>query len=67
MTTPQGSVGFNCPGCGSPRQSFGGIEAFMGTQAFCPNDACRIVTWNPEKTLDENLDDFGVLDLKDLP
>lgn len=56
-------VGFNCPSCGSPRQSFGGIEAFMGTQAFCPNDACRIVTWDPEKTLDENLDDFGTIDL----
>lgn len=56
-------VGLKCPSCGSPRQTFDGLEAFMATQAFCPNDACRIVAWDPTRSLDENLDGYGTIDL----
>jgi hypothetical protein len=54
-------VGSNCPSCGQPA-----LVAYA-QQAFCGNDKCRILTWNPSKTLDENLDSYERVDLSDLP
>jgi hypothetical protein len=40
-----------CPLCGqAPRWLLGG-----GTQAFCGNDDCTILTWDPSQSLDDNL------------
>ena len=40
-----------CPLCDEgPLWVLGG-----GTQAFCGNDACPVLTWNPTKSRDENL------------
>lgn len=50
-------VGMKCPGCGQPPQL-----AFE-TQAFCGTEGCRIVTWNPTLTLDENLDSYKTVEL----
>jgi hypothetical protein len=50
-------VGMTCPGCGQPP-----MMAFEG-QAFCGNEKCRILTWNPTLTMDENLDDYGTVEL----
>lgn len=42
-------VGYNCPGCGQ--------HALMalagGEQAFCGNDECHVLSWNPTLTLEE--------------
>lgn len=43
-------VGMACPSCHQP------AAIAFAEQAFCGNDDCRIVTWDPSKTLDENLD-----------
>lgn len=51
-----------CFGCGSPPALLLG----GGTQAFCGSDDCRVFTWNPTKTVDELLENFGVVDLPDL-
>lgn len=51
-----------CFGCGSPPvMVFGG-----GTQAFCGNEGCRVLTWNPRATVDENLEDMGHVELPQL-
>ncbi len=50
-------VGLQCPGCKQPP-----MMAFA-TQAFCGNDECRIMTWDPTSSMDENLDDMGVIDI----
>ena len=48
-----------CPLCDSlPMMVFGG-----GTQAFCGNDDCTLLTWNPSLSLDANLLDAGVVHL----
>lgn len=40
-----------CPQCGHlPMMVLGG-----GTQAFCGNEDCSTLTWNPSHSLDENL------------
>jgi hypothetical protein len=40
-----------CPLCGQPPiWLLGG-----GTQAFCGNDDCTLLTWNPSLSLDANL------------
>jgi hypothetical protein len=49
-----------CPFCGQP-------PVFLlggGTQAFCGNDDCTLLTWNPSLSLDENLLDAGVVHLE---
>jgi len=49
----------DCPFCGQPPvMIFGG-----GTQAFCGNDDCTLLKWDPSKTLDENLLDAREVDL----
>lgn len=59
MSEPQG---LTCPGCGSPPR------ILLTDQAFCGNDDCHVMMWNPNKTLDElaadakfdvQLPDFG--------
>jgi hypothetical protein len=49
-----------CPVCDSPPvMVFGG-----GTQAFCGNDDCSTVTWNPAESLDDNLLDVHFVELR---
>ncbi len=46
----------DCPLCGQPPMMvFGG-----GTQAFCDNDDCTLIFWNPSLSLDDNLLDARV-------
>ena len=48
-----------CPVCSHlPMMMFGG-----GTQAFCGNDDCNILMWDPSKSLDANLFDAGFVKL----
>lgn len=56
-TTP---VGVHCPGCGQP------AAVAYAQQAFCGTDDCKVITWNPSKTLDENLENYHRVDLPDL-
>jgi hypothetical protein len=45
----------DCPVCGHP-------PAFVlvgAVQAFCANDACHVICWNPSLTPAENLADRG--------
>lgn len=44
-----------CPLCDGPPQFIVG-----GTQAFCGNDDCVLLMWNPALSLDGNLLDAGV-------
>ena len=49
----------DCPVCGQPP-----VMVFGGwTQAFCGNDDCNIVCWDPSKSLDDNLLDVGFVTL----
>ena len=49
-----------CPVCGEdPVFVLGG-----GTQAFCGNDDCNVLTWNPTKSADENLLNANFVDLR---
>ena len=46
----------DCPFCHrSPQMVVG------GTQAFCGNDECELLCWDPTLSLDENLMDAGVV------
>jgi hypothetical protein len=48
----------HCPFCGKP-------PAFIlvgSTQAFCGNEDCRLMCWNPSKTAVDNLDAIGTVD-----
>lgn len=48
-----------CPFCGqSPVWVFGG-----GTQAWCGNDDCTLLMWDPSLSLDENLLNAGFVRL----
>lgn len=51
-----GRVGNRCPGCGQLA-----VLAFL-EQAFCGDETCRVMNWNPTKTLDEQLEHLGVVD-----
>ena len=49
-----------CPLCGQlPVMVFGG-----GTQAFCGNDDCTLVCWDPSLSAEQNFADAGVIDLQ---
>jgi len=50
-------IGLNCPGCGDLGDQLG------TSQAFCWNKACRILMWDPVKTLDEMIDGLRIIDL----
>lgn len=45
-----------CPLCGKPPRF-----AVGPTQAFCGNDDCTLILWDPSLSLDENLLDAGVV------
>ena len=45
-----------CPLCDEPPKFTVGI-----TQAFCGNDACTLLCWDPSLSLDANLMDAGVV------
>lgn len=49
-----------CPSCKEPPL----IE--FPSQAWCGNDDCPILSWNPQCTMDELLDGLQVVDLQDL-
>ena len=50
-----------CPVCDSdPVMVFGG-----GTQAFCGNDDCSTLCWNPTHSLDKNLMETHFVELKE--
>ena len=52
-------AGLTCPLCGEPPVwLLGG-----GRQAFCGSEDCKIVTWNPTRTVDENLTEVSFIDL----
>ena len=52
-------AGLLCPLCSQPPiWLLGG-----GTQAFCGTDSCKIVTWNPTRTMDELMSDINFIDL----
>jgi hypothetical protein len=53
MTEP---VTPGCPLCGKPP-----LFAAGPTQAFCGNDDCTLICWDPSLSLDENLLDAGVV------
>jgi len=48
----------DCPVCGHP-------PAFVvgATQAFCDNDDCTALMWNPSKSRADNMRDAGTIDL----
>lgn len=48
----------NCPMCGEPP-----LFAMGPTQAFCGNDDCTLILWNPSVSLDDNLLEAGVVHL----
>jgi hypothetical protein len=53
-------VGLNCPGCGK----FAAIVMQGGEQAFCGNDDCSVMAWNPTKSLRQMVDSFGKIDMR---
>ena len=51
-----------CPQCDSaPYMVFGGDPP---QQAFCGNDDCSTLCWNPSKSVDENLMDTNFVELR---
>jgi hypothetical protein len=44
-------IGLNCPECGEPPR----MVLTGGEQAFCGNDGCRILMWDPTQTRAEML------------
>ena len=50
----------DCPFCGHPpAMVFGG-----GSQAFCGNEDCTLLKWDPSLSLDENLLDAKMINLQ---
>jgi hypothetical protein len=52
-------AGLNCPGCGEPPALTVG-----GNQAFCGNDDCRILLWDPALSVTENMAGAHEVDLR---
>ena len=48
-----------CPLCDGPPA----IMLPGGIQAFCSNDDCTLLCWDPSRSLDENLMDTGFVHL----
>lgn len=46
----------DCPYCGYPP------VILLYEQAFCGNDDCKVILWNPRLTPAENLADAGTVD-----
>lgn len=49
----------NCPRCGSPP-----AMQFDPAQAFCGNEACDVLAWDPQKTLTQLEANVNVIDLR---
>lgn len=49
----------DCPLCGQPPL----LVLGDATQAWCGTENCRTLTWNPSKTVDENLLKVNFVDL----
>ena len=47
-----------CPLCGA-KPMFGGLF----TPFFCPTDGCKVLSWNPERSIDDNMNDLKFVDL----
>ena len=45
-TDDETPIGLNCPECGEPPR----MVLPGGNQAFCGNDGCRILLWDPTQT-----------------
>ena len=60
LLLPPEPVGMRCHGCGQP-------PAFViqpaGTQAFCGNDDCPILMWDPTLSLEQNMANSKEIDL----
>lgn len=50
-----------CPGCGQPPMQF--AVPLVPEQAFCGNDQCHVIMWDPTKTLDELVADSQTVNL----
>ncbi len=51
----------DCPLCGDPP-----FMTLAGeVQAFCGNEACEVMCWNPSKTRAENLADAGKVEFRE--
>lgn len=48
----------DCPMCGKPP-----LFGFGDSQAFCGNNDCTLILWDPSLSLDDNLMDAGVVHL----
>ena len=49
----------DCPLCGAPPMFAVGAM----TQAFCGNEECRVLSWNPRRTKAQNEADSAVIEL----
>jgi len=58
--TEEEKAGSRCPGC----QQEGLVLPGAG-QAFCRNEECHMVTWNPQKTLTELHAELNLIELPD--
>jgi hypothetical protein len=55
-------IGLNCPGCGEPPRFL-----IAPNQAFCGNDSCRMLMWDPAKTVAEMIaEGINEIDLRGL-
>lgn len=57
MSEPQG---YTCPGCGQP------AAIALSGQAWCGNDECHVMAWNPDKTLEEMAADIQQVSFPDV-
>lgn len=56
-----GPVGLSYLGCHQPPAMLTGDH-----QAWCGNEDCKVVIWDPTLTVDENLEHLNVIDLRGL-
>lgn len=62
LARPPGPPTPNCPVCKKPPvMLYGG-----GTQAFCGDPACQVMTWNPNDTVEQFHATAGTVDLSPL-
>jgi hypothetical protein len=53
------ALGSRCPGCGQD------AALTLSVQAFCGNDECHVMCWDPEQTLQQFADTAECIDLAD--
>jgi hypothetical protein len=52
-------IGLHCPGCGQHAT----MMITGGCQAFCSNDDCKILMWDPAQSVNEMAPKLHVIDL----